>query len=159
MARRIYRSRTDKIIGGVCGGLGDYFNIDPVLVRVITVVLILATGVGLIGYILAWIIIPKRPLGMDAIADRPVASDQPRSNDYSASWTRYLPGIVLITLGIILLIRENWFWFNWGEIWPVLLIAGGLLLIFHGRSRHESQTPASLPAGPAANSENNGMAL
>jgi phage shock protein C len=60
--KRVYRSRKDRILGGVCGGLGNYFNLDPVLVRVIWVVLLFAAGVGFLAYILAWILIPEEPV-------------------------------------------------------------------------------------------------
>jgi phage shock protein C len=57
--RRLTRSGTDKMIGGVCGGIAEYFNVDATLVRVITVVLALFFGGGFIAYLLAWIIMPK----------------------------------------------------------------------------------------------------
>jgi phage shock protein PspC (stress-responsive transcriptional regulator) len=60
--KRLFRSKKDRIIGGVCGGLGSYFSLDPVLVRVIWAVLFFAGGVGLLAYILAWIIIPEEPV-------------------------------------------------------------------------------------------------
>ena len=56
--RRIYRSPDDKMIGGVCGGLARYFDIDPTIVRLIAVVLLLGFGIGLLAYIIAWIVIP-----------------------------------------------------------------------------------------------------
>ncbi len=57
--KRLFRSKKDRIIGGVCGGLGNYFNLDPVLVRVVWAVLFFAAGVGFLAYILAWIIVPE----------------------------------------------------------------------------------------------------
>lgn len=59
--KRLYRSKKDKIIGGVCGGIAEYFNIDPVIVRVIAVVLAFMWGFGILAYIIAWIIIPQNP--------------------------------------------------------------------------------------------------
>ena len=59
--KRLYRSRKDSIIGGVCGGIGNYFNIDPVFVRLIFVLLFLLRGSGILIYIVAWIIIPLEP--------------------------------------------------------------------------------------------------
>jgi phage shock protein C len=57
--KRLYRSESDRIIGGVCGGLGEYFNIDPVIFRVIFVILLLPGGLpGFIPYIVLWIIVP-----------------------------------------------------------------------------------------------------
>ena len=57
--KRLYRSGTNKVIGGVCGGLGEYFGIDPVILRIIFVVLIFLHGVGLLIYLIAWLCMPK----------------------------------------------------------------------------------------------------
>lgn len=60
--KRLYRSRDSKILGGVCGGLGEYFNIDPVIFRVIFVLLMLPGGLpGIIPYAVLWLIVPLRP--------------------------------------------------------------------------------------------------
>ena len=60
--KKLYRSGRDKIIAGVCGGLGEYFNIDPLLVRVIFVVLFVASlGFMILGYLLLWILVPRNP--------------------------------------------------------------------------------------------------
>ena len=55
MSKRLYRSRTDKVIGGVCGGIADYFDIDPTLVRLLVVLLVLAGGLVVPAYLIAWI--------------------------------------------------------------------------------------------------------
>ena len=60
--KRLYRSRKDRMIAGVCGGLGDYFNIDPTLVRLLVVILALAGGPGLLAYIILAIVVPEEPL-------------------------------------------------------------------------------------------------
>lgn len=57
-SKRLYRNPNDKMLGGVCGGLAAYFDIDPVIVRLIMVVLFLGAGIGLLAYIIAWIVIP-----------------------------------------------------------------------------------------------------
>lgn len=59
--RRLYRSRSERIIAGVCGGMGDYFNVDPVLLRAAFVALAFLNGVGVILYIILMIIIPNEP--------------------------------------------------------------------------------------------------
>jgi len=58
MAKRLYRSRTDRVLWGVCGGLAKYFDIDPVIIRVIAVVSLLFGGAGIIAYIVMAIIVP-----------------------------------------------------------------------------------------------------
>jgi len=62
MAKKLYRSRYEKVFGGVCGGLGRHFDIDPVIVRIIWVFAVLIAGVGVLAYIIAWIIVPQEPL-------------------------------------------------------------------------------------------------
>lgn len=59
--KRLYRSGKEKILGGVCGGIAEYFGIDPVIVRVLWVILCLLWGSGILAYIIAWIIIPRNP--------------------------------------------------------------------------------------------------
>lgn len=60
--RKLYRSRTNRMIAGVAGGLGEYFGIDPTLVRLAFVLAALAGGPGLIAYIIMMIVIPEEPL-------------------------------------------------------------------------------------------------
>jgi phage shock protein PspC (stress-responsive transcriptional regulator) len=59
--RRVYRSGNEKILGGVCGGLAEYYNVDPVIVRLLWVALSLLWGAGILLYIIAWIVIPRNP--------------------------------------------------------------------------------------------------
>jgi len=139
----LYRSTTNRVIGGVCGGLGEYFDIDPVLVRVLTVIAVFATGFTILAYIIAWIIIPKRPLDVE-----PVPADY-----RYPSWTRYLPGLILIGIGIILLIHEHWFWFDWDQVWPLLLVVIGLLIIFRRDHHHDRPVNTVPPQSHVPNQE------
>lgn len=59
--KKLYRSRTDKKIAGICGGLAQYFDVDPVIVRLCWVLFTLLGGAGIILYIIAWFIIPVEP--------------------------------------------------------------------------------------------------
>ena len=61
MNKKLYRSRTDKQLAGVCGGLGKYFDIDPTIIRLAWVVSVFCAGGGIIAYILAMIIVPQEP--------------------------------------------------------------------------------------------------
>ncbi|MHC4752178.1 MAG: PspC domain-containing protein [Planctomycetota bacterium] len=58
---RLYRSGSDRIIGGVCGGIAEYLKSDPTIIRLLWVIGTLAWGAGLLAYIIAWIIIPRNP--------------------------------------------------------------------------------------------------
>lgn len=134
MVRRLYRSTADRYIAGVCGGLGEYFSIDPAFARILFVLLTFASGFGLLAYLIIWITVRKRPVG--APIDEPLtAGNEPHPDrDYSL-WSRYLPGVLLIALGVIFFIHENVYWFDledmWEKFWPVTLIAVGLLLVLH----------------------------
>jgi phage shock protein C len=57
-AKRLFRSRKDKVIAGLCGGLGKYFSIDPVIVRLIAIGLVLIGGGGIIVYLIGWAVVP-----------------------------------------------------------------------------------------------------
>ncbi len=59
--KRIFRSEEDRILAGVCGGVGEYFDIDPVIVRIAWIILTLVGGSGILLYILAWLIVPPHP--------------------------------------------------------------------------------------------------
>ena len=61
MKKRLYRSRRDVMIAGVCGGIAEYFDVDPTIVRLIAVILVLGWGSGLLAYLIAVLIIPKKP--------------------------------------------------------------------------------------------------
>ena len=57
--KRLYRSRTDRKIAGVCGGLADYLGIDPVIPRLVWIVFALAAGMGVLAYIICWLVVPE----------------------------------------------------------------------------------------------------
>lgn len=59
--KKLYRSQTDRWLLGVCGGLGEYFEIDPTLIRILFIVFALVFGGGLLLYLILWIIIPMKP--------------------------------------------------------------------------------------------------
>jgi phage shock protein PspC (stress-responsive transcriptional regulator) len=60
--KKLYLSRENRKIGGVCGGIGEYFDVDPTLVRIIFILIaLLSLGLGVIGYLLIWMVIPRKP--------------------------------------------------------------------------------------------------
>ncbi|MBQ3507592.1 MAG: PspC domain-containing protein [Clostridia bacterium] len=74
LEKKLYKSKKNKMLGGVCGGIGEYFNIDPTLVRLGFVGLCIIAGGGLIAYIVALIIIPEAPEGYDPAAQAQTAA-------------------------------------------------------------------------------------
>jgi phage shock protein C len=57
--KRLYRSKTNRIIAGVCSGIAEYFNVDPTLIRLLWLLFSLSGGAGVLAYVIAWIIIPE----------------------------------------------------------------------------------------------------
>ena len=64
--KRLYRSRKNRVLAGICGGIGEYYNVDPVLIRIIAVFLTLFLGFPLLVYLVAIFVIPEEPLGATA---------------------------------------------------------------------------------------------
>jgi phage shock protein C len=61
MYKKLYRSRNNRMIAGICGGLGEYFDMDPTFVRLVVACSVLLAGTGIFFYLLAWLIIPLSP--------------------------------------------------------------------------------------------------
>lgn len=122
MAAALRRSRDERMIAGVAGGIATYFDVDPVLVRLAFVVLVLAGGSGVIVYLLAWLIIPEEEGAGARVRRAAVDGDT----------ARLLLGGGLIVLGGVVLAQQFIPYF--GRIfWPLALIAGGAILIFGAR--------------------------
>jgi len=132
-SNRLYRSNTDKVIGGVAGGLADYLDIDPVIVRILFVLLAIFGGSGVLVYIILWIVIPaevvsfqnfdKNNSNEDANDEVKPASTSRRTN------TSLVAGIILIAFGLIFLLNQLVPLYGIIDFWPLLLVLAGVLLI------------------------------
>jgi len=138
--KKLYRSKKDRMIGGVCGGIAEYFDIDPVLVRIIAVLTIFANGIGIIAYIIAWIIIPQNPeqvsekeegrLRKKAEETIQNIGEQIRENsDNNRKHSRVVGGLILLGLGVLFLINNFLPHFNFGRFWPLILVIVGLAIL------------------------------
>ena len=144
--KRLYRSASDTVIGGVAGGLADYFNIDVVLARVIFVLLALFGGGGVLIYIVMWIIVPEQNKLMDSFnskystkektdddgtikSETPIADEIIRARNAKTSNTGLIAGIILIFAGLLFLGDRLLPWYNITDLWPLLLVVVGVLLI------------------------------
>ena len=161
MKKRIYRPTEGKIIGGVCAGLGEYFDIDPTWIRILFVLTIFAQGVGLLTYLVAWIIIPRQVSGSpsqpSAVGDTaPSAAIAPASPEsVPQRGPSFLPGVILIALGLIFLFNRLFFWFDFRYIWPLVLVGIGVVLIFHSIRPHReaSHSTGTIPNIPEVDNE------
>lgn len=129
-APRLYRSRKEKIIAGVCGGIAEYFNIDPVWVRLLALIFVLLGGVTIFIYLIFWIAIPKNPKQPES--KNTVAEDAFDDKDENRRSAKII-GMLLISLGLILLIKNVFGWFQFRYLWPVILVVFGLYLLLKKR--------------------------
>lgn len=123
MAKKLYRSRNDKVIAGVCGGLGDYFDIDSTIIRIAWVAFTFAGGAGIIAYIVAWLLIPLEP--SSKIKKEKTEEEHPEVF-HNAS---LIFGTALIIIGIMLIPGWGWTALISPYFWPVLIICIGIILI------------------------------
>lgn len=131
--KKLYRSRDSQVIAGVCGGLGEYFEIDPVIFRIIFIVLSFVYGIGLIAYAIAWIVVPQRSEGEVV---------QPATPSEKSELTRYLPGLILIIVGAAFLLGRIWDWWTFRYVWPLALIGIGVYFIVRAMSPKKEERDA-----------------
>ena len=147
--KRLYRSETDRMIGGVCGGLGTYLGIDPLIWRILFVVAAMMNGIGLVVYLMLWLFVPTaataelsqeqvmrqnveeirnraRALGQEA---RQVL-DKPRFEDEGGK-RPFVVGIVMVGIGLLILLQNLGLLWPLGKLWPLAVIALGVVLLLN----------------------------
>lgn len=126
--KKLYRSRKNRMIAGVCAGLAIYFNIDVILVRVIFVALAFADGLGLIIYLVLMIVVPEAKAEEDTVL--PPANQMTPTRRWFDE-RRNLLAIIIVLIGVFALLKELFVW-RWADqqlFWAVALIAVGIFLI------------------------------
>lgn len=147
MNKQLYRSRVNKKIAGVCGGIAEYFNIDPTIVRLVWVLFTITYGIGFLAYIVAVIIIPEgRNESFDYNQGQNQKQDQNQTGN-SQDWHenehreragfdsfrgRIVLGGALVVIGILLLGSLYMPWLDMRHFWPIIVIAFGVLLLISG---------------------------
>jgi phage shock protein PspC (stress-responsive transcriptional regulator) len=141
---KLYRSNSDRMIGGVCGGLGTFLNIDPIFVRLLFVLLLFGSEFGFILYLLLWIIIPEEGKAYGFKDNSLGEKVKSMGDDIQQAVTQPHPqagiimGVGLIVIGgFLFLDRLNLSWMNWINLdilWPILLIVGGVVLLFRKKA-------------------------
>jgi len=159
MEKRLYRSQTDRVIMGVCGGLAKYFAIDPVIVRLIFILLI-PTVISIVAYIILAFVVPVESskvtepkdvirenveemketasqLGQEIRSTLSKEQGTPEETIKIRHRSLNILGIIIIVIGVIfLLVSFNLLWWlRWKYLWPLILVAIGLLIIFGSRRK------------------------
>lgn len=141
------RSTSNKVIAGVCGGLGDLFGIDPIIFRIIF--LLLCAGGGLIIYIIIWILTPKdneikykrtnfsfQKNGQTNISDS--NGNTPQTTNQETRYGSLIGGLILVVLGSAFLFN-NYFHIDFNYIWPTILIAIGVVLLIRALNNKDNE--------------------
>lgn len=158
MKDRLYRARGNRVFGGVAAGLSEYLSIDPILVRIIFVIAAFFNGIGLIAYIVMWIVVPEEPLiapnfsssTQSAPADEQkqeenaefTAENQATDNSQfnfqqqfttkkSSNNGRLIGGSILIGIGVLLLSKSFFPFFDFADLFPLILVGIGAGLIIN----------------------------
>jgi phage shock protein C len=140
--KQLYRSSSNRIIGGVCGGIAEYIDMDATVIRLIFMLFVLLGGAGILIYIIAWIIIPTAPLTNATEANMPEQTNDKSDHeaDSEPEHLRYRyrrhsrqgrmgAGVLLIVIGSLFLIQQISGVNVWQYSWPLILIVLGLLII------------------------------
>lgn len=169
---RLYRNVQGRVIGGVAGGLAEYFGIDPTIIRLIFVLLVIFGGSGVLIYLVLWIILPEKNnyntyssftsnappsntegSGVGETYDgfeqgKPFNPEYETKTNFAEVQQRkkmeggLIGGVILIVLGSLFLADRFIPHIDFGDLWPVLLIAIGLILIFSSIPRGNKNTNA-----------------
>ncbi len=137
--KKLERNVNNKVIGGVCSGLADYFEIDTAIMRVLFAFLLLIGGLGLLIYLILWIALPARRddstynQAYDSTTGEP--ENQVTSHSHQGN---LIAGLFLVLLGGLFLLGNLIPRFNWHTYWPVVLIVLGLVLIIPFSSKKHS---------------------
>jgi phage shock protein PspC (stress-responsive transcriptional regulator) len=154
MEKRLYRSRNKKVVAGIAGGLGDYLDVDPVIIRIIIVLITIFHGVGLLIYIIMWIVIPEEQYDTSKKSAEPLYAEDTgqktesnfaegtntSSQPEKSSNGRIIFGVILIFIGLIFLFERFIPFFDFEFIFAIGLVALGLALIFNFFNKAEKSS-------------------
>ncbi len=141
--KKLYRSEKNRILAGVAGGISEYFNIDPVLIRIVFILAALSGGSGVLLYFILWLIIPSQS-GLDKKEEENIKNNVQEIKTQTKKYvdtakkasrnkeSRLWFGLILIIFGVYLTLVNFGFlrFFDFTKVWPTLLVALGLILLF-----------------------------
>lgn len=145
MKDRLYRSRRVRVLGGVAGGLAKYFNLDPILVRVLFVIITILHGFGVLLYVILWIVVPEEPfeIAYPPNQESPEPNTQSNMNfdatvppqTKSNGTGRIVAGVILIGIGLIFFADRIIPSFDLSDVFPIALIIVGALLLWNSMKK------------------------
>ena len=164
MEKKLYRSRTDRMIWGVCGGLAKYFNVDPTIVRLVAVLTIFLDGIGILAYIILALVVPleesKATEPRETIrenveemkktatefghniqstfaGEKGTAKETTETASRTGNRNLAIIGLILVIVGALFLLGSFnlLLWLRWAKLWPIVLVVIGILIIWSARRK------------------------
>jgi phage shock protein C len=141
MNKKLYRSRKEKMIAGVAGGLGEYFDVDTTLIRILLVVSLFFGGFGLLAYIILWIVVPEEPFFYknESTTTEPKTEGTEfnketdefyrRNIEEQRSKRRNFAGVILVIIGVIFLADNYIPRVHFSDFIPLIIIAIGVAIL------------------------------
>lgn len=151
MKKSLYRSRTKKVIAGIAGGFGTYLDIDPVIIRVLMIIFTLFHGIGILIYIILWIVIPEESFEVEynnnyseennktSYNEETAGSPDINKNTSSDGNGRVIFGSILILLGMLFLLEKFIPSFDFDFIFSVGIIGLGIYLVYNSFKKSENK--------------------
>jgi phage shock protein C len=146
---KLYRSERDRLLGGVAGGLADFFDVDSTLVRIIFVLLTIFGGSGLVIYLILWVIIPTESSAENVFTKEFMHKNIDEIKDTTKNFayefrnatknkernSRNFAGLIIIVLGAFFLLQNLGLLRNLNHLWPIILIIVGFALLMKKNQR------------------------
>ena len=146
--KRLFRSRNNRVIAGVCAGLADYFNIDLALMRVLFVVAAMCGSFGFWMYVILWIVVPEENILGTGSNDRYSNNDtiditpkdeNPNNDEKKSISGAMIASLILIFIGLVALIDNftplAWIW----KLWPVPIILIGVIILINSLKNNDNE--------------------
>lgn len=132
MKAELYRSKNNRILGGVCGGIGEYFEIDPVIIRIIFVILATLGGLGIVIYLILWILVPDK--NGRSVAENIAEEIKNEDSNYEyardVSQSKKAFGLILVVFGVYLCAKRLLPDLALDQyLWPVIIMMVGLFIV------------------------------
>ena len=134
--RKLYRNPKNAILGGVCTGISDYIKTDVTIIRVLFIIFAVIDGLGVLVYLVLWILLPVLPNNTKNTSEEEVATETTVAISHKTTKYNYLIGIVLVTAGTLLLIANFIQQFLIIEkLWPLIFVALGIGILLNNKNK------------------------
>jgi phage shock protein PspC (stress-responsive transcriptional regulator) len=136
--KKLYRSESDRMLGGVAAGIAQYFSLDPSIIRIFFVLFTVMGGSGIIAYMILWVVLPtesKAAKNSDETIKHNTAEIKEKAEAFAGSMqetrSKSFWGFFLVCLGVLFLLRNFGIleWVRFDKFWPLIPVAAGIIIL------------------------------